>query len=110
MIWDFKHLYEPNQNSDDDEATIARDEDTHEAGELDELNADADIPIEDLLRKFHPELFDGKENNGIDAGPEPEMPTSAIPSEDDAMPSTSTGRGKRYCVLHIIFVFYWTPS
>ena len=54
--------YEPDQNSDDDEATIAKDEDTHEDGELDDLNAEADIPLEDLLKKFHPELFDGKED------------------------------------------------
>ena len=50
--------YEPDQNSDDDEATIAKDEDTHEDGEIDDLNAEADIPLEDLLKKFHPELFD----------------------------------------------------
>jgi hypothetical protein len=50
------------QNSDDDEDTIARDEDAQEDGEIDMLNADADIPIEDLLKKFHPELFEGKDN------------------------------------------------
>ena len=76
------------------QGTIARDEDTQEDGELDDLNADADIPIEDLLRKFHPELFDGKETetNGTKST---EKETSAIQSEDEAMPSTSTGRGKR---------------
>ena len=95
MILDLTHFCKPDQNSDDDEATIARDEDTHEDGELDELNADADIPIEELLRKFHPELFDGKENNDGEDGPEKETVTSTIPSEDEAMPSTSTGRGKR---------------
>ena len=68
MILDLTHLCKLDQNSDDDEATIARDEDTHEDGELDELNADADIPIEELLRKFHPELFDGKENNDGEDG------------------------------------------
>ena len=65
------------------------------------MNADADIPIEELLRKFHPELFNGKENNDPDQNPEAEAPTSVIPSEDDAMPSTSTGRGKRYFFSNI---------
>ena len=42
---------------------LARDEDTHEEGEIDDLNAEADIPIEELLKKFHPELY---ENEGTD--------------------------------------------
>ena len=70
--------YEPDQNSDDDEATIAKDEDTHEDGELDDLNAEADIPLEDLLKKFHPELFDGQDQ-GQDQPSEPQPSTSKGP-------------------------------
>ena len=81
--------------------TIAREDDTQEDGELDDLNADADIPIEDLLRKFHPELFDAnntptkKENGTSVSGSTSQPETALIQSEDDAMPSTSTGFGKR---------------
>ena len=80
--------------------TIAREDDTQEDGELDDLNADADIPIEDLLRKFHPELFDANntptKNNGTSVSGNTSQPeTASIQSEDEAMPSTSTGRGKR---------------
>ena len=42
------------QNSDDDEATIAKEEDNHEDDELDLLKADSDIPVEELLRLYHP--------------------------------------------------------
>ena len=67
---------------------------------MDDLNADADIPIEDLLRKFHPELFDAnntptKKNGTTSAGSTSQPETASIQSEDDAMPSTSTGLGKR---------------
>ena len=81
--------------------TIAREDDTQEDGELDDLNADADIPIEDLLRKFHPELFDAnntptkKENGTSVSGSTSQPETASIQSEDDAMPSTSAGLGKR---------------
>lgn len=53
--------YEPDQNSSDDEDTIAKEDDQKEDGEIDELKDQADIPIEELLKKFHPEYFDGSE-------------------------------------------------
>ena len=53
--------YEPDMSSDDDEDTIAKDEDVREEGEIDMLNEEADIPVEELLRKFHPELYDNKD-------------------------------------------------
>merc|ERR1711923_421322 len=71
--------YEPDQNSDDDEATIAKDEDTQEDGELDDLNAEADIPLEDLLKKFHPELFDGQEASEPSKDDKPDQPEQAEP-------------------------------
>ena len=37
-----------------------RDE-VEEEFEIDDLNAEADIPLEDLLKKFHPELFDNQD-------------------------------------------------
>ena len=83
--------YEPDQNSDDDEGTIARDEDTHEDGELDDLNAEADIPVEELLRKFHPELFDGKED-ADESNQEGEKEKSTTEKVEEV---TETGRGKR---------------
>ena len=45
------------QNSDDDEATIAKEEDDHEDNELDLLKEESEIPVEDLLRLYHPELY-----------------------------------------------------
>jgi hypothetical protein len=45
------------QNSDDDEATIAKEEDDHEDDELDLLKAESDIPVEELLRLYHPGNF-----------------------------------------------------
>ena len=80
--------YEPDQNSDDDEATIAKDEDTQEDGELDDLNAEADIPLEDLLKKFHPELFDGQEASEP-AQDQPEQTDQ--PDQAEPQPSTSKG-------------------
>ena len=92
--------YEPDQNSSDDEATIAREEDTHEDGEIDDLNAEADIPVEDLLRKFHPELFDGKDNEA----PVDDEASSVKSDKSSKSKPEETGRGKRYiqtylCVL-----------
>ena len=45
------------QNSDDDEATIAKEEDDHEDDELDLLKEESEIPVEELLRLYHPELY-----------------------------------------------------
>ncbi len=55
--------YCPEESSDDDEATIAKEEDGHDEGEIDELNQEAEIPLEELLRKFHPELYDGEDKS-----------------------------------------------
>jgi len=52
--------YQPDELSSDDEDTIGKDEDRHEDGELDELQRDAEEPIEELLRRVHPELFEGE--------------------------------------------------
>lgn len=52
--------YRPDTSDDeDDEETIAR-EDQEDEGEVDMLNEEADIPLEDLLRKFHPELYENQ--------------------------------------------------
>ena len=46
----------PDQNSDDDEETIAKD-DVREEGEIDELKDESEIPVEELLRRYYPELY-----------------------------------------------------
>ena len=46
----------PDQNSDDDEETIAKD-DIREEGEIDELKDESEIPVEELLRRYYPELY-----------------------------------------------------
>ena len=52
----------PDQNSDDDEATIAKD-DIREEGEVDQLKDESEIPVEELLRRYYPELY-ANESNG----------------------------------------------
>ena len=67
-------------------------EDTHEDGELDDLNAEADIPLEDLLRKFHPELFDGKtETNPDEDGDK----ATDDKNSSEKLSLDESGRGKR---------------
>ena len=55
----------PDQNSDDDEETIAKD-DVREEGEIDELKDESEIPVEELLRRYYPELYgnDATTNDG----------------------------------------------
>ena len=68
---------------------LARDEDTHEEGEIDDLNAEADIPIEELLKKFHPELY---ENEGTDdKSNEYKNSNQSLPESAEPTPSTSSG-------------------
>ena len=73
---------------------LARDEDTHEEGEIDDLNAEADIPIEELLKKFHPELY---ENEGTDDksndsdNNEYKNSNQSLPELAEPTPSTSSG-------------------
>ena len=71
---------------------LARDEDTHEEGEIDDLNAEADIPIEELLKKFHPELY---ENEGTDDksndNNEYENSNQSLSESAEPTPSTSSG-------------------
>ena len=47
--------YNPSEDSDDDERTIAKDEDQHEDGEVDALKEEGDLPIEELLKMYYPE-------------------------------------------------------
>ena len=49
----------PDQNSDDDEETIAKD-DVREEGEIDELKDESEIPVEELLKRYYPELYADK--------------------------------------------------
>ncbi len=53
--------YRPEESSSDDEATIGREEDRQSEGELDELEQEAEVPLDVLLRKFHPELYKDQE-------------------------------------------------
>ncbi len=53
--------YRPEESSSDDEATIGREEDRQSEGELDELEQEAEVPLDELLRKFHPELYKDQE-------------------------------------------------
>ena len=73
---------------------LARDEDTHEEGEIDDLNAEADIPIEELLKKFHPELYenegtDDKSNDSDNNGYK--NSNQSLPESAEPTPSTSSG-------------------
>merc|ERR1712002_774209 len=53
--------YAPDEGSSDDEETIEKDEkevdDKEQDNEIDMLANEADIPIEELLKKFYPEQF-----------------------------------------------------
>ena len=53
--------YRPEESSSDDEATIGREEDRQSEGELEELEQEAEVPLDELLRKFHPELYKDQE-------------------------------------------------
>ena len=66
--------YAPDEGSSDDEETIAKDEkevdDKEQDDEIDMLANEADIPIEEQLKHFHPDKFKDievekkKENEG----------------------------------------------
>ncbi len=85
--------YEPDQDSDDDERTIAKDEDRHEEGEIDDLEAEADIPLEELLKKFHPELFE-KNNTDVNKASSPEKKISKEESLGKRRRSSRRDSGK----------------
>ena len=56
------------------------------------MNAEADIPLEDLLRKFHPELFDGKtETNPDEDGDK----ATDDKNSSEKLSLDESGRGKR---------------
>ena len=62
------------------------------------MNAEADIPIEELLKKFHPELYendggtDDKSNNSDENNENKNSNQSDLPeSADEPTPSTSSG-------------------
>ena len=42
------------EDSDDDEATIAKDEDQHSDGEVDMLQEESEMPLEELLKLYYP--------------------------------------------------------
>ena len=80
----------PDQNSDDDEETIAKD-DVREEGEIDELKDESEIPVEELLRRYYPELYgnDAATNDGSKKSEETstskEFPIFTEVKEKDAM-------------------------
>ncbi len=56
--------YRPEESSEDDERTIGKEEDRHDEEEIGHLEKDAEIPLEELLRKFCPDVFeDGKKED-----------------------------------------------
>ncbi len=61
--------YMPEESSDDDERTIGKEEDAHDDKEVDMLEKEAEIPVEELLRKFHPEYYEKEEEK--EGGDEP---------------------------------------
>lgn len=81
--------YRPAESSDDDEATISKDDDQREDDELDDLNREADIPVEDLLKKFHPELFADKEEEKSD--PNETQEQDAVKAKDKGEKDKTNG-------------------
>ena len=75
--------------------TIAREEDTHEDGEIDELNDEAEIPIEELLKRYHPELMDNADQENVTNENVTKENDENIVNSDEPMPSTSSGIGQR---------------
>jgi hypothetical protein len=80
--------YQPDMSSDDDEETITKEDDGHEEGELDMLKQEANISVEELLRKFHPELYgDDEDEVKKEKGPED------VPKEAATVQGDSEGEG-----------------
>ena len=75
--------------------TIAREEDTHEDGEIDELNDEAEIPIEELLKRYHPELMDNADQENVTNENVTKENDEKIVNSDEPLPSTSSGIGQR---------------
>ena len=75
--------------------TIAREEDTHEDGEIDELNDEAEIPIEELLKRYHPELMDNADQENVTNENVTKEYDEKIVNFNEPMPSTSSGIGQR---------------
>merc|ERR1719210_3099153 len=77
---DEEEEYNPNvEDSDDDERTIAKDEDQHEDGEIDALKEEGDMPIEELLK-----MYGYVANEGAPAASKPPPPPSSVGSADGA--------------------------
>ena len=92
--------YEPDGSSDDNEETISQDDDKQEEGELDMLQQEQDIPVEELLRRFHPELYppddddeEDKDKSEDKKDPEPKAGTSKQ-KEDDTSKNSEEGDKK----------------
>jgi len=98
--------YSPDADSDDDEETIEKEEkEIEEKGnenEINELENEAEVPIEELLKKYYPDQFGNievqkKENDEIKTENEEDSKTDNTILEDDTFESTSeeVGRGRR---------------
>lgn len=88
--------YEPDMSSDDDERTIAKD-DKEEEGELDMLNEEADIPVEELLKKFHPELYEKMQTEAKDDEEESQekIEDEKAKSEEDSKEGNENSENKK---------------
>ena len=61
----------PDENSDDDEATISKLEDTNDKEEGDRLQKESEMSIEELMKKFYSETpGDGDEGEDVEKGNE----------------------------------------
>ena len=95
--------YSPDVDSDDDEETISKEEEEEvvpeeeKGNEIDALENDADVPLEDLLKKYYPDSVDDLAERA--ANKVVKDTTSVVKEEvggdDEEEDITSTGRSKR---------------
>ena len=95
--------YSPDVDSDDDEETISKEEEEEvvpeeeKGNEIDALENDADVPLEDLLKKYYPDSVDDLAERAANkvVKDTTSVEKEEVGGDDEEEDITSTGRSKR---------------
>ena len=96
--------HRPDENSDDDEATISKQEDTNDKEEGDRLQKESEMSIEELMKTFYSQPPTGDENDGDGAedGEEGDDDKEENESEEKETPddnaAQSSGMHEMFCL------------
>jgi len=90
--------YSPDADSDDDEETIDKEEKEVQEkndNEINELESEAEVPIEELLKKYYPEQFSDIQVKKKDIDVKLDTSNNKFEHSNEEIPDVDAGRGRR---------------